>query len=607
MILHFDEHDSIKLSDRLKGKEDSKYTHVSVEIWQLICRDLHPKDIYNLMKCSKRLYHILRSDLVWKNRVINRWYGPIYTIMGGPKDKIPVDNFFLAHEKLSKNDRNIDVIVQSISRMQTSLINQYDKESLISCIEEVIGQKPEMMIPELLDLRHHLTFKSFTSGLEFMSIRRNALKYRLEHMRQVFVASALLEAIQCKIVLDLLSDLYYFEQIPESIEWSLLQFSAIDPHFFELCLARHHVREKVLQRLRNIYGPFEKSTFDVIQTIITTFQSILREIRGTNNILDSHTGEKQYFEDALMDRAYNNRGMPNEEDIGSLHSIPNYIAIIKSLCDELKIKLRINSMLIECRNMKGKTIGVIPLDPVVPIDVNNLPEGVANFQTDNKSYCTYAIESLLGIDQSRGIRHSILSSNEDIIATKAIHNATIYNEFVRNSLCNFINLYIQTLEHQLDPKFTQELVQCAASHRHPALLIMLKIQMKRFKDSPWYPQVIEDIDRKLLEVESFYFSEERESSHDYSDERARICKKSSMLDVGEIVFTNRGEAVIITAVGYPVTYFCLTAANYLVIFSEHELQRKCFKDEVVYQFADYDDLGAFFKRFDWETRRFVRK
>lgn len=607
MILSSNKYENTKLFDKIVFEKSSKYSQISVEIWQLICINLSSNDICHLMECSKQLNDTLKSDVIWSHRVINRWYGPIYYTIGGIENRIPVDHFFEVYKEHYRNDRAIDRAVLQISEMQENESGQCHKQGLVSIIEKLIGGKPENVVPELLNIRHHLTFESLYSKSKFIKDRRNALVYKLEHLNQVFVASAFLEAIQCRIVLDLLCNLYYFDKEPANIELCLLQFSAVDPHFFELCLARNHAREHTLLKLRKDQGLLEQSSFDIIKSIIKEFRSTVSDMGGNKVLTGLHTGGKIYFENALMDRAYSDESMSVEVDSEVLYNIPNNIAIVKSFCDELGVDVRVNSMLIECLNAQGNRFGVIPLDRAVSVDINILPDRVRNFEDGNRSYCTYAIENLLGISKSSGIRHSRLSRKEDINATQADSRAIIYNEFVRDSIRTFTRLCIKAFEHKLDIETSKDLIDFASDHRYPILLIMLKNYMKKFKGTPTHLQIMEEIETKLLEYEDTHFDKENGLQFGYSDENSRKLQTASELQVGEIVFSPKAEAAIIIAIHMdPRTYFCLTAGNYLVIFSEHELRRKNFNDEVVYQFADYDDLGAFFKRFDWTARRFVR-
>ncbi|QPG76044.1 hypothetical protein FOA43_003430 [Brettanomyces nanus] len=541
------------------------------------------------------------SDITWKDAVLRRWYyqdfSPICI------SSLPGRGYYELARVRCLKDKEINYLIDTIIRKAKTKMT-------LKLIEAMFDESEDswMYIPELIRIRNHLQVGNLNLhrsdclyARTFRKAKEDNLRVRLASLNRVYVASVLLEAIQLKALFKLFVRVLYMKIPSSEVERLLVHLNLLDSNYFELL----HCREVVLERAVQYYCCREKEHLTQNENTKLITEALMDTLHNGQNVSFARDTEdtKLDFEDLLILRNYG-----CDSKLASF----NAYAMVQEIGRRLEVSIPINHMCINPTSDADHLLMVYSDHQFNAKPISRFPAIYRQIEKPCK-YLEYVLNFMFGADfdrtifRSRGIWHPQSTSCEGECGHGVTENV-VGTSFVRDSTQRIVQLFLQFITLKRIAAL-QSLVEYISKKRTPILLMMLRSVLRGFQGKENYHEEIAYIDEKLNDTCQLALDVDIKFAFGTTYDRSLWDDNVPHgLHVGDVIFSYKQEAGVIVAYreeNKSKSFLCLMSKSFLQVVNARDICVREFTDELVLEFAEYDQLGEFFSGFDWIARRFV--
>ncbi|KAH3668816.1 hypothetical protein OGAPHI_002571 [Ogataea philodendri] len=586
-----------------------KGIYFPVEVWYLIAENLHAEDWINLRATNSQLYLIFSANELWKPLVIETWYK--YT---HHQDTVKDQYWLGLYYKHVNADRVLRNKLHSLENLQ------HQPGSQVWNVLSPVFEDPDLYVPELVRLSQHLNTSYLKNGAYHKADFDNLLTSRLNNLRCIYLASSVLRAIRlCKMFQ---YEFDYFRRETdnenfETLEDMLMHFSYIDPFFYEF----YEYRERTLKSVEKAYRELELDNTVSNTAKVKQLASLLQEQLYRNSMAKTPFQTEQtryrFCEDFCLLRVY----------AGDVIGAPECIhAIMHKLCDTVDIPVRVNkaNFIVEDPTVRGGTSHFIIYSyKTVQINIdeilNTSSPSIVNIY---RSYITCKELKL----HVASLFFEAFSLNPRIPST--IHPQALNDD----------ELHVSALGDRIQGQILG--FYCADDFSVRIFTRFWSIRMRNWNTRPrifdtglvsvfFLSNQIAFLSIGLITVSSKY----QELAMLYEDLKDMISKQSGRcismdmahgdankftenryesFEAGQLVLHRGIQPLLVLGFDSsekPESCRCMKLTGGIFISLPRNLVPFCYDssefDAAVKQFAIYDELGAYFTKFDEKTKRFI--
>ncbi|KAG7838444.1 hypothetical protein KL943_000520 [Ogataea angusta] len=572
------------------------------ETWWLVASYLDDVDCLSLRATSKYLYDTFSANLFWRPRVVSNWY----RYSESPDSEVERFWFdkYIEHSRYDRWLRNLIWGLISGTEMTKSEI--WEDVSYIF-------QNPQLFVPELLRITKHFDSSFLREGRYLQEDFLRQMDRRLHDLSTVYYASQLLEAIRLCKVLDFGYRTICKREYPQCLEEMFGELAYIDPYVYEFYGYRTQVLSRVLHEYNGLQLDDGVSNTNKVKILASILQRVLR-LQSLPHSLTGDYCSQVSLEDCCLFRIYGGDAVGKTELIHS---------IMEKLCHELGIPVRINhlNLVVEDSTIRGGTshfmIESYKTTQINMAEIHDLPQPslmlhqyvsqvdpqkfIENIATS--FFCQYPTER-----RDRSAYMHPKSMDGQLVVERPgdrLQGQIIGFYGTDKETINVLHKFWTMLIHFETENLEEDLQSIFVSLVQSSRLAFLGIGVAYLTSSM---EGIKGIHSKLKKAFmkgtlSFNVNEVKR------DDQLPFPKGSfSQFKDGQMVVDRRGEPMII--IGFKnyhkqVYCQCFTNTGQTVIVHEKNL---AFSNSMVdaSQFALFDDLGLYFRKFDFRLGKFVR-
>lgn len=651
-----------------KGQHRKAFEDFPLEIWSIIGQSLEPKDIYHLLLCSRSLYKKLSSDLIWKKKVIGTWHFLDKHLNSQEKNlqnifniNTDLNNLYFrdySYRKAKDNGmlRFFRVVEQNekISRRPTE-IQKLSNTKPVDNLEYIryIVSNEQLFYPQLMKSQRHFnksfaiefknpTTHSYTDGF-LKKDKDNNLKDRIDNLKEVYLSSKLLESIRYKHVFKIIIDVLTGRTEHLTAEKLLLELSYFDANFYEFLPYRNEIVSKTIAAFNKIEFTPDTCITEKIVHVATILFKLLKKVTGPLN--PTYTEQDSLmFEDYLILRCYG----------GDCQGAPSVLnAIIQHICRLLSMDgIILNNQCLIINDPSydhNKSFIFIDRFQITVKSYREMPNFLTTLDINSTRFKNAELNMLLDDWlMSLSIRESYRTNtrsmhprplNEsDYIPQRASSQVTPSNPFIYLSRTNSSSdqLWFQSqvlgtskssvFDKRLIKSFTgliEEYKDTETFSQWSVEQFVLLLKSKSVSLSLMLLDLINesservDIDfgRLTHAIRSLVSTTNNGFEETYITNNTTIIRDNlhKRLKIGEIVLSDRINTLAVL-IGFTISANVpeeLFAVLYSIdkefyISNLNSIQRSfSLTNDTILSFAEFDELGAYFTRYDWRNQRFV--
>ncbi|KAG7728911.1 hypothetical protein KL948_003948 [Ogataea haglerorum] len=572
------------------------------ETWWLVASSLDDVDCLNLRATSKYLCDIFSANSIWKPRVLRNWYR--YTESPDSEIKRFWFNKYIEH---SRYDRWLRSLIQDlISGTEKTKSEIWEEVSYVF-------RNSQLFVPELLRLSKHFDSSFLREGKYHKEDFVRQMHRRLHDLSTVYYASQLLEAIRLCKVLNFGYRTICKGEYPRCLEEMFYELAYIDPYAFEFYDYRKHVLNRVLREYNGLQLDAGVSNTNKVKVLASILQKVLQLQSLAHSPIVDYWSQLS-LEDCFLFRIYGGDAVGKTELIHS---------IMERLCHELGIPVRINNLnlVVQDPTIRGGTshfmIESYKTTQINIAEIHDLPQPslmlnqyvshveprkmIGNIAAS--FFCQYPMErrNPSAYSHPKVVDDQLVVERPgdrllgQIIGFYGTDKETI--NVLHKFWIMLVHLETQNLEEDLQSIF----VSLVQSNRLAFLGIGVACLTSTMEG-------IESTHLKLKKAFmngtlSFNVNEVKR------DDQLPFPKGSySQFEDGQIVVDRRGELLII--IGFKEYHNqrycqCFTNTGQTVIVHEKNLTVSNSRVDAS-QFALFDNVGLYFRKFDFRSGKFVR-
>ncbi|ODV97850.1 hypothetical protein PACTADRAFT_47698 [Pachysolen tannophilus NRRL Y-2460] len=601
------------------------------DIWLLLVKEfLDEKDLVNLIQVNKDFNRTLTSNDIWRHLTLRKWFDNDYS---NKEDLDRVGDYMRYYKSRSIIDQEIEQLV---------LNENANNDFILLSLENY----KENCIPKLVELCDHYNKKE---PKEFL------MKRRLNHLSTIFRANYLLNFFKYKKIYDLLYSIVpgnsnnnnKIKFSEKSMEEILLILNNVDTYYYELLPYRKKVIDRVISEyLRVVNTPeysyllYKKKATQLVLLIVKIFFTVVK--------LPAHIENRTLtcIEDLMILRVYSG-------DIRGNHI--SLCSIISHICDKLGFKtyLTRSFFVVEDENFDEKrsyffikrssakvydhcqVLNILRSNGVVQekevrqyfkrLTVLNLISNFFDSIDKHASVDTLELQDSANaaftdrndeIAKMLSLRLCSLDKN-DIFYFRAIYKALLLmspqNEWGNDSINEqneisstknsfFVQLFCDTVINKIARYCPIQAFHIARMNMKVSGIEEILINFKKsYKLIPNFH-------------ETYNMVANRRINSDISKPEDKI---NPPYYVGDVLYHSRSEQdCIVVGWHYKTSYktvilyyVCYTANGTIEVYEQSSIHKADYQDEIfsyqVTKFAEKDLLGLFFKKFDWNQKRFL--
>ncbi|KAG7934621.1 uncharacterized protein OGAPODRAFT_15180 [Ogataea polymorpha] len=571
-------------------------------MWWLVASFLHDLDCLNLRATSKYLNVTFSANPLWKPRVLRKWY----RFCESPNAET-TRFWFNKYVEHSQYDRWLrGLIADLISGTEKTKSEIWEDVSYVF-------RNPQLFVPELLRMMKHFDSSFLRNGKYHKEDFVRQMDRRLHDLSTVYYASQLLEAIRLCKILNFGYRTICKSQYPQCLEDMFCEFAYVDPYVYDFYPYRKQVLGRVLREYNGLHLDSGLSNTNKVKLLASILQKALR-LQSLPHSLTGDYYSQLTLEDCCLFRIYGGDAVGKTELIHS---------IMEKLCHELGIPARLNNLNLvvdDSTTRSGTSHFIIESYKTTQInipDIRNMPrpslmlnQYVSHVDPPKlikniaaSFFCQYPMERR---DRSDYMHPKVLDDQlfverpdnrlqGQIIGFYGTDKDTI------NILHKFWTMLMQLETQNLEADLESTFLSLVQSSRLAFLGIGVACLTSTMEG-------IQSIHSKLKNafmngIISFNVNEVKR------DDQLPFPKGSySQFEDGQMVVDRRGEPMII--IGFKEYHKqlycqCFTNTGQTVIVHEKNLGISNSKVDAS-QFALFDNLGLYFRDFDFRSGKFIR-
>lgn len=614
-----------------KVSSDLIWKEKVIETWHFLDKHLYPqeKNLQNNFKVNRDLNNLYFKDYSYR--------------------KAKDSSLLRLFRQVERNER----ISRSLTEIQ-KLSNTKVKDNL-EYIRYVVSNE-QLFYPQLMKSQRHFnksfaiefknpTTHSFTDGF-LKKDKDNNLKDRIDNLKDVYLSSKLLESIRYKHVFKIIIDVLISATEHLTSEKLLFELSYFDANFYEFLPYRNEIISKTIAAFKKIEFNADTCITEKIVHVATILFKLLKKVTGP---LNSNYAEQDslMFEDYLILRCYG----------GDCQGAPSVLnAIIQHICHLLNMEgITLNNQCLIINDPSyeyNKSFIFIDRFKITVKSYREMPNFLTTLDIDSVRFKNAELNMLLDDWlMSLNIRESYGSNSRSMhprplgesdfedsnILQPTSTQITPSNPFIYLSRTNSSSdqLWFQsqilgtskssTFDKRLIKSFTGLIEEYKDTETLSQWSVEQFVLLLKGKSVPLSLMLLDLINesservgidfgrlthaiRNLISTTNGF--EETYITNNTKIIRDNIFKK---FKIGEIVLSDRINtlAVLIGFTTSPNDPEDLFAVLYSIdkefyisnLNSIHEATN--LPNDTILSFAEFDELGAYFNRYDWRHQRFV--
>ncbi|CDK29872.1 unnamed protein product [Kuraishia capsulata CBS 1993] len=611
------------ISHPFEGK--SAFDEIPIEIWHIICKHLEPAQKFNLSLVNRHMNSLISNDELWFEDVRSLWYIFDNSSKFSPLADwtCPSSGFYKEYARRQRQDAYIESRIERA--ISSGNFGDFPKEIL---------HLGEICVPVLVRMQDHYGPSFAVEKKEGDHTRfcypaeskRRHLERRLQSLTKIYVASQTLSMVRFRRVGGLVFEA--FEK--ESSQWAgnitvedmMMEICHLDPNYYELFAIRKRVLRLTVDKVK---AHEESHADDTVSTAsrVRLVHMILRDVIRSQcaNVEGFGVPLDLVIDDHMLLRYYS----------GDVEGTPYcQLAAISEVCCELGMKTTFVGQSLFVRDQGSSLCSVL-------LTLQQLEIHEVRLEQDTPQNSSSQELSLpLTQEVTREFLHQFLERNTN----NAREPGGNYDYFAedhylsippspmpwraqqRNVCANYHNnekdmfplialyMYVSHEKKMVDREETKDLLSAVSSRSERLYPHHLQTMLSIIKDYSDLKDLSDDAKELGLTNDAslsfpFYF----ESFSSYTS------LANYKFASGTIVLYKERELCVYLARAVDRTnsphrledvLFCYSLYGELLEVRETSLSpANNISDDSIRKFAEFDEIGAYFEKFDWDKRVFV--